>query len=184
MVPTDDDAVLQGSFLSCLHYVLELAPAELPALDPGEDPAAGWTVSRWLGGLGLGLARVADASAFAWPGNWIARVHAPESEPRFAVMFGVPSGVVWDPAADGVIRPEWITQGYLVAATDIAQARPPAASGSRPAWGASRPSASRRRRESRRGPCRARRPSRAAALTATATSAAPAPSPPGAPAVP
>jgi hypothetical protein len=125
MVLTDGDAVLQGSFLSCLHYVLELAPAELPALEPDEDPAAGWTVSRWLGGLGLGLARVADAATFAWPGNWIARVHAPQSAPRFAVMFGVPSGVVWDPAADGVIRPAWITEGYVVAATDIAQARPP-----------------------------------------------------------
>jgi hypothetical protein len=121
----DAESLAQGSFLSCLHYVLALAPAELPALAPGEDPADGWTVSRWLGGLGLGIARVAEPAAFAWPGNWIARVQPPASAPRFAVMFGVPSGVVWDPGADGVIRPEWITGGYLIAATDITQARPP-----------------------------------------------------------
>ena len=44
---------------------------------------------------------------------------------RFAVMFGVPSGVVWDPAGDGHVEPESIEAGYLLAAADIAQARPP-----------------------------------------------------------
>lgn len=116
--------VLQGSFLSCLHYVLELEPRELPTLDPAEDPAGGWTASRWLGGLGMGIARIAEPESFAWAGNWIARVEAPDRDPRYAVMFGVPSGVVWDPSGDGVIQAEWITEGYLLAATDIAQARP------------------------------------------------------------
>ena len=40
-------------------------------------------------------------------------------------MFGVPSGVVWDPAGDGSVRNKWIAAGYLLAAADIAQARPP-----------------------------------------------------------
>lgn len=124
MEQSDLQDMLRGSFLSCLHYVLESEPRELPRLDPDEDPARGWTVSRWLGGLGMGIAPVADPGAFSWAGNWIARVHAPGCGPRYAVMFGVPSGVVWDPAADGVIRSEWITEGYLLAATDIAQARP------------------------------------------------------------
>jgi MOSC domain-containing protein YiiM len=39
-------------------------------------------------------------------------------------MFGVPSGVVWDPAGDGSVQNEWIDDGFLVAATDIALARP------------------------------------------------------------
>jgi MOSC domain-containing protein len=125
MAMTDAQSLLQGSFLSCLHYVLEIKPTELPSLAPEEDPAGGWTVSRWLGGLGMGIARVADPATFSWAGNWIARVQTIDSDARFAVMFGVPSGVVWDPGGDGVIRPEWITEGFLVAATDITQARPP-----------------------------------------------------------
>ena len=73
----------------------------------------------------MGIARLADPASFAWPGPWIARVEAPDSEPRYAVMFGVPSGVVWDPAGDGRVQPEWLAEGYLLAAADISQARPP-----------------------------------------------------------
>ena len=40
-------------------------------------------------------------------------------------MYGVPSGVVWDPAGDGQVDNEWIADGYLIAATDIALACPP-----------------------------------------------------------
>jgi MOSC domain-containing protein YiiM len=43
-------------------------------------------------------------------------------------MYGVPSGVVWDPAGgpDGSeIQPEAIEDGFIVAAADIALARPP-----------------------------------------------------------
>jgi hypothetical protein len=39
-------------------------------------------------------------------------------------MFGVPSGVVWDPAENGAVENEWIEEGFLIAATDIALARP------------------------------------------------------------
>jgi hypothetical protein len=116
---------LRASFLACVSYILELAPADLPRPAADEDPPLGGTVSRWLGGLGMGIARLADPASFAWPGPWIARVHAPDSEPRYAVMFGVPSGVVWDPAGDGRVQSEWLTEGYLLAAADISRARPP-----------------------------------------------------------
>jgi hypothetical protein len=39
-------------------------------------------------------------------------------------MYGVPSGAVWDPAGDGAIDNDWITDGFLVAASDIALALP------------------------------------------------------------
>jgi hypothetical protein len=123
---------LHGSFLACVSYILELAPADLPQPPADEDPASGGTVSRWLGGLGMGIARLADPASFAWAGPWIARVRAGGDRfaeradgDRFAVMFGVPSGVVWDPAGDGEVRPEWLVEGYLLAAADISQARPP-----------------------------------------------------------
>ncbi|MGB9182636.1 MAG: MOSC domain-containing protein [Solirubrobacteraceae bacterium] len=129
-----------ASFLACVATVLELNPKDLPRLGGGEDPATGWTVVRWLGGLGLGLAQVSEPQTFTWPGPWIARVQPPSGEARFVVMYGVPSGVVWDPArpsgdgdgnrgndsdSDGEVEPEWLTNGFLIAATDIALARPP-----------------------------------------------------------
>lgn len=118
----------QSSFLACLATVLELSPRRLPALASEEDPATGWTVSRWLGGLGLGLAKVAEPSTFTWPGPWLARVKQPDDpHPRFVVMYGVPSGVVWDPAGDGAVDNEWLVDGFLIAAGDIALARPPLA---------------------------------------------------------
>jgi hypothetical protein len=115
-----------ASFLACVATVLELDPTRLPRLAADEAPATGGTVTRWLGGLGLGLARLAEPQAFTWPGPWIARVAPPDAGPlRFVVMYGVPSGVVWDPAGDGTVEGEWLTDGFLIAATDIALARPP-----------------------------------------------------------
>ena len=48
-------------------------------------------------------------------------------------MYGVPSGVVWDPGGDGTLEEGSIEEGFLVAAADIALAlppRPPAPAGS------------------------------------------------------
>lgn len=115
----------RSSFLACLASVIECRPAELPPLADREDPATGLTIPRWLGSLGLGLVPVADPGAFTWPGPWIARIQPPAEAPRrFVVMFGVPSGAVWDPVGDGEVDREWVTEGYLVAAGDIALARP------------------------------------------------------------
>jgi hypothetical protein len=124
MVPGAPPTRLHGSLTACISYILEIEPGDIAQAAPDEDPAGGWTVSRWLGGLGMGMARLADPASFSWPGPWIARVERPDSEPRYAVMFGVPSGVVWDPAGDGQVQNEWIAEGYLLAAADIAQARP------------------------------------------------------------
>lgn len=128
MVPGISPTRLHGSLTACLSYILELEPADIAQPAADEDPAGGWTVSRWLGGLGMGIARLANPASFSWPGPWIARVQVPDSGvggDRYAVMFGVPSGVVWDPAGDGHVEAEWIAEGYLLAAADIAQARPP-----------------------------------------------------------
>jgi hypothetical protein len=114
--------VLQGSFLSCLATVLELRERELPEL-PDEEPV-GPFVTRWLASLGLGLVPIDDPVGFTWPGPWLARVTPPGGSERFVVMFGVPSGVVWDPGEGGQMDPQWRTAGYVVAAADISLARP------------------------------------------------------------
>lgn len=118
----------RDSLVACLGAVLELDVAALPGLADGTgDPLSPALATRVLGALGVGLAPVADPSAFSWPGPWIAHVRPPAPAPsRYVVMFGVPSGVVWDPTEDGApVQPDWITEGYLVAAGDIALARPP-----------------------------------------------------------
>jgi hypothetical protein len=119
--PPDSELPLEAaSFLACLATILELSFEDLPLPSAGADPATGWGMSRWLGGLGLGLARIADPPAFSWPGPWIAR-----TDGRFVVMFGVPSGVVWDPAGGPEVEPAGLEDGFLVAAADIALAMPP-----------------------------------------------------------
>jgi hypothetical protein len=124
-IPPGEVRADAASLRACVATILELAYEDVPPPATGEDPAGGWTVSRWLGGLGLGLARVADPGSFSWPGPWIAAVHPPQAGPRFVVMYGVPSGVIWDPAGGCEITLDSIADGYLIAASDVALAPPP-----------------------------------------------------------
>lgn len=117
-----------GTFAACLATILELPPAEMPELPPGED-VAGWRISRWLGGLGLGLVPVADAGGFSWPGPWIGLWQREGTDQRrVVVMYGVPSGIVHDPLdvpGDAIDTAGWtLAGGFVVAAADIALARP------------------------------------------------------------
>lgn len=112
------------SLRAVIAAILDEDPATMPEFE-GADPAAVGMVSRWLGRLGLGAVRVADPTAFSWPGPWIGRVQPPGGEERFVLMFGVPSGAIWDPAGDGrPVQNEWLVDGYVLAAADIALARP------------------------------------------------------------
>jgi MOSC domain-containing protein len=126
-LPPGESPVEAASFLACLATVLERPFADLPALGPGEDPAGG-AVNRWLGGLGLGLVPITRPDEFSWPGPWIARVNPPgTASPRYVLMYGNPSGVVWDPAGGPGVGRDLIDRGFVVAATDIALALPPRA---------------------------------------------------------
>lgn len=117
------------SFLACIASILELDVEDLPRPGADEDAAAPGTISRWLGSLGLGVAPIREPASFSWPGPWIARLRAaPSGELRSVVMFGVPSGVIWDPADPDVIPGPLggtIAEGYLIASADIALAMPP-----------------------------------------------------------
>lgn len=124
-LPAKRQPLLIASFLACIATILEMPLDRLPRLPADSDPPAGWVVPRWLGGLGLGIARIAEPVAFSWAGPWIARVHPPaDGQARYVVMYGVPSGVAWDPAGDGQVSNDWIEDGFLVAAGDIALALP------------------------------------------------------------
>lgn len=123
--PRSERGLEAATFLACLATVLELPFEGLPRLAADEHPVTGLTVSRWLGGLGLGLARLAEPASFSWPGPWIARVRPPGTDnSRFVVMYGVPSGVVWDPGGKGKVEDGWVEEGFLVTAADVALALP------------------------------------------------------------
>ena len=122
-LPESELPLPTASFLSCLATILELPFDQLPRPIAGEDAATGWTLSRWLGGLGIGLVRIADPASFTWPGPWIGRVPDGDRD-RFVVMYGVPSGVVWDPAGGSELDRAAIVDGFVVAAADIALAMP------------------------------------------------------------
>ncbi len=120
-LPESELPLATASFVACLATILELPVEQLPPPSAGEDAATGWTLSRWLGGLGIGLVRIADPASFTWPGPWIGRARDPD---RYVVMYGVPSGVVWDPAGGSEIDRAEIADGFIVAAADIALAMP------------------------------------------------------------
>jgi hypothetical protein len=115
-----------ATFAACVATILELPLEAVPEAPPGED-VAGWRVSRWLGGLGLGLVPVAEPGAFAWPGPWIACGRSAGARERCSiVMYGVPSGIVFDPSGAASAAGWAPEQGFVIAANDIALARPAA----------------------------------------------------------
>jgi hypothetical protein len=72
---------------------------------------------QWLAERNLGLVPIDGAAAFSWPGQWLARVRAPDGE-HAVVMFGSPSGPWLDPAqayGDGGS----IEAGWLLAPLDL-----------------------------------------------------------------
>lgn len=72
---------------ACVAHVLGVDPAEVPG-------DGGIRLRQWLAGRGLGLVPVAEPGGFAWPGRFIGRRRGSGT---WAVIFGVPPGVVFDP---------------------------------------------------------------------------------------
>lgn len=102
----------ERSLAACLASLLELELSAIPA--PGEAPPL-VVVRQWLAERGLGLVAVADPETFSWAGPWIAGVTDEDHTERYVIMFGVPSGVIFDPLglpADAAGR---VDAGYVLA---------------------------------------------------------------------
>jgi hypothetical protein len=118
-----DDRV---TFAACLAHLLDLDAREVP-VPAMPDPFVGWR--GWLATRGLGLIPIAGAARFSWPGFWLAHVTAP-GPARWVVMFGVPSGPVFDPVDATGAEALAISAGFAVAPLELAAARWPAATAS------------------------------------------------------
>jgi MOSC domain len=123
----------RAAFVACLATILELPPAELPVSGEVDERPPGPLLSRWLARLGLGLVPIRQPEVFTWPGPWLARARDGAGSARPVVMYGVPSGVVFDPLGGAAWPDEpgeehdWVEEGFVVGAGDIALARPPRA---------------------------------------------------------
>jgi hypothetical protein len=104
-----------STLAACVAQIVGAAAADVP-LDSDE-------LRLWLAERGLGLVPVAGAEGFSWAGPWIALRPARDSGgPRAVVMFGVPSGPIWDPAG----TTDEVLGGHVVAPLDVAAWPPPA----------------------------------------------------------
>ena len=114
--PPSPDHTERSTVAACIAHVAGAAASDVP-LDGDEQRA-------WLAERGLGLVPVADARTVSWAGPWIARRPARDGGgPRAVVMFGVPSGAIWDPAE----TTDEIIDGWVVAPLDVAAWPPRAA---------------------------------------------------------
>jgi MOSC domain-containing protein YiiM len=116
----------ERSLAASLASLLELDLGELPT--PGEGPLL-VSLQQWLGERGLGLLAVADAETFAWAGFWIAQLTENGGPDRYVIMFGVPSGVIFDPLALPVDTPSAVRAGYVLAALETPRPVPTPAPG-------------------------------------------------------
>jgi hypothetical protein len=106
----------RSTLAACVATVIGVPTADVPL---GADE-----LSAWLAGRGMGLVPVESAGEFAWAGPWIAiRPARDGGGPRAVVMFGVPSGPIFDPAG----TTDEITDGVLVAPLDVSVWDPPTA---------------------------------------------------------
>jgi hypothetical protein len=121
------------SFATCLASVMEVPAAHVPLPTGALQPAVGqWR--QWLAGRGFGLAELAKAQTFNWPGYWIAIVATDDAEAGAAVlMFGTPAGAVLSPAAPELVglplTELTVAAGYVVAGLDPAPATGTSAGG-------------------------------------------------------
>lgn len=105
----------QRSLAACVASLLELGLDGVPA--PGEAPLL-VTVRQWLAERGLGLVAVAEPHAFSWAGPWIAQLIGADGEDRHVIMFGVPSGVIFDPLGLPPDDSPRVVAGYVLASLE------------------------------------------------------------------
>ena len=96
---------------ACLREILGTRP-------PPPDADALLFFKQWLAERNLGLAPIDDVAGFQWPGRWLARVRGADGD-HAVVMFGAPSGPIFDPAG-ALSGGGTIEAGWMLAPLDLA----------------------------------------------------------------
>jgi hypothetical protein len=94
----------------CLREILGTAPPRAE-----NDPLLFF--KQWLAERNLGLVPIDNAASFAWPGRWLACIRATDRD-HAVVMFGAPSGPIFDPAG-ALASGGTIQAGWLLAPLDL-----------------------------------------------------------------
>ena len=79
-----------ASLNACVAHMLGTSPAELPG-------DGGTALSQWLAVRNLGLVPVKSPESFKWPGRFLG---LRRDSSTWAVLFGVPPGIVYDPVEE------------------------------------------------------------------------------------
>lgn len=88
-----------ASLSACVAYVLGVDASEVPG-------DGGVRLNQWLASRNLGLVPVASPREFKWPGRFLGLRSRPSEPSTWAVFFGVPPGVVYDPVGGPDGKPE------------------------------------------------------------------------------
>jgi MOSC domain len=80
----------ETSLRACMAYMLDIDVSEVPTKQEAN-------MGQWLASRNLGLVPVASPESFEWPGRFLG---LRSDSSTWAVFFGVPPGIVYDPLAE------------------------------------------------------------------------------------
>lgn len=103
-----------ASLTACVAHVLGVDTSEVPG-------DGGARLNQWLAGRNLGLVPVESPQSFKWPGRFLGLRGEPST---WAVFFGVPPGVVYDPADEPGVEASGKAEVTLKAAFVLAEHDP------------------------------------------------------------
>jgi hypothetical protein len=87
---TSLDARKETSLRACIAHILDVDVSEVPTRRKA-------SISPWLASRNLGLVPIASPETFEWPGRFLG---LKSGSSTWAVFFGVPPGIVYDPLSE------------------------------------------------------------------------------------
>ena len=108
----------ETSLRACVAHLLDIDLSEVPTRREAN-------IGQWLASRNLGLVPVASPETFEWPGRCLGLERGSST---WAVFFGVPPGIVYDPLAeeDGKERDTTVDAAFVLAKHDPQRGADPA----------------------------------------------------------